>query len=367
VIFLHSGTSFVQQQRKAIVAEQSAFFSIWAQDSSYWMVVEGPMATALNGFAPIYRKADLAAIKTDANWRDIWVKYAQAIAKQPGAGAGHRAAIIPADELPSLQDISMALKSVGQVNAIAAHIWLIEAVNHGRLDCYMQRVTDRRGKQVGFEAFARMENADGGVIGGGAIMQAAHALHVEYQLDRLLHKQAIECFVGCDLEGYIFINFLTGFIHRPEVYLEGLSQAVSRTHVRPGAVVLDVPLGDYVKDMPKLKSIANYCRTRGFSLALDDVTTADGLAGLLAEIRPAFVKLDGKFGVGLNPARAQGVLGDIVRISHANGVSVLAEAVETTAQHELYMAADVDMFQGYLFGAPERLARAGEVIAKTAT
>ena len=111
--------------------------------------------------------------------------------------------------------------------------------------------------------------------------------------------------------------------------------------------------------MPKLKSIAQYCRTRGFGLALDDVSSSDGLAALLSDIRPSFVKLDGKFGEGIAPARAQGILHEIVRISHANGVSVLAEGVETAAQHENLLAADVDMFQGYLFGAPERFPRVG--------
>lgn len=339
------------------MAEQSAFFSIWAQDSSYWLVVEGPHATALSGFAPIHHKHDLAALSVGPNWRDEWVAKTAQLAKQPGAATGHRAAVIAAAEMPTLPELQLALKPIHEINVIAANLWLVEAVQHGRLDCYMQRVLDRRGKQVGYEAFARMEGADGGVVGGGAIMQAAHALRMEYQLDRLLHKQAIECFVGSDLEGYIFINFLTGFIHRPEVYFDGLSQAVTRMHVRPASVVLDVPLGDYAKDMTKLKSIASYCRTRGFALALDDVTTSDGLANLLSEIRPAFVKLDGKFGVGINPARAQGILQEIVRVSHTNGVSVLAEGVENAAQHELYMAADVDMFQGYLFGAPERLPR----------
>ena len=349
------------------MADTSAFFSVWAQDSQYWLVVEGPHAVALDGFSALGPKLDLAAMKCGPDWCDHWRKHAEQLARQPGSGVGHRAAIIPAEELPALPDVMTALMPIAQVNAIAANLWLIESIQHGRLDCYMQRVMDRRGKQVGFEAFARMEGADGGVIGGGAIMQAAHALRVEYQLDRLLHKQAIECFVGSDLEGYIFINFLTGFIHRPEVYLDGLSQAVSRTHVRPASVVLDVPLGDYAKDMPKLKSIAQYCRSRGFALALDDVTTSDGLAALVAEIKPAFVKLDGKFGVGINPARAQGILHEIVRICHASGVSVLAEAVETAAQHEMYLAAEVDMFQGYLFGAPERFPRITYDTAHAAT
>ena len=351
------------------MAEQGAFFSIWAQDSNYWLVIEGPNAAGLDGFTSLHHRGDLVGHKCAKNWHEAWGKHSEKLAKQQkGASVGHRAAIIAGDELPDLQEVLAALRPLKEVDAIASNLWLIESVNHGRLDCYMQRVMDRRGKQVGFEAFARMEAVDGGVIGGGAIMQAAHALRVEYQLDRLLHKQAVECFVASDLEGYIFINFLTGFIHRPEVYLDGLSQAVIRSHVRPGAVVLDVPLHDYAKDMAKLTSIAAYCRARGFGLALDDVMGADGLAALVSEIRPAFVKLDGKFGADMAPAKMQATLLEIVRICHANGVSVLAEGVETPAQHELYLAADVDMFQGYLFGAPERFPKqAPDDTARAAT
>lgn len=347
------------------VTESNAFFSIWNQDANYWLVVEGAGAAALEGFTVAHHKPNMAAKKTGPEWRPVWEKAFQQLTKQPGAATGIRAAVVAAEELPSLQEIGMVLKPCAEVNAVADNLWLIDYVNHGRLGCYMQRVIDRRGKLVGYEAFARMESADGGVIGGGAIMQAAHALRVEYQLDRILHKHAIDCFVDADLEGYVFINFLTGFIHRPEVYLEGLSQAVSRRHVRPAAVVLDVPLQDYVKDMAKLKSIASYCRTRGFGLALDDVNASEGLAALLDEIRPSFVKLDGKFGAGMNPAKAQGILHEIVRISHANGVSVLAEGVESQGQHESLLAAEVDMFQGYLFGAPERYPRVVDAAVKT--
>lgn len=347
--------------------EQGAFFSVWAQDSSYWLVVEGAYADQLTGFNTAHRKPGLVMLKTDKNWSKAWITQTAKLAALPGSGAGHRAAVIAAEELPSLPDMLDALRPFGEMNAIAANVWLIESINHGRLDCYMQRVMDRRGKQVGYEAFARMESADGGVIGGGAIMQAAHALRIEYQLDRLLHKQAIESFVQSDLEGYIFINFLTGFIHRPEVYLDGLSQAVNRTHVRSSAVVLDVPLGDYVKDMAKLKSIAQFCRSRGFSLALDDVSRSEGLSALLSDIRPAFVKLDAKFDKALNPARASALLHEIVQISHAQGVMVLAEGVENEAQHAMYVAAEVDMFQGYLFGAPERFPRASEATKRSAS
>ncbi len=160
--------------------------------------------------------------------------------------------------------------------------------------------------------------------------------------------------LGGDLEGFIFINFLTGFIHRPEVYLDGLNQAVDKNHLLPRYVALDVPLLDYAKDITKLKSIAAYCRARGFALSLDDVMSPDGLENLLADIRPAFVKLDARLGADILDPRRQAAVLEIIRIAHAAGATVLAEGVETDALHKAYLAADVDMFQGYLFGAPER-------------
>lgn len=332
--------------------DAAGFFSVWTQDSPYWLVLEG--AAKLPALQAVHHKPNLYALKTDANWRRQWRELARDVKRFAPEGIGHRGAVIAADALPGLQEIELSLRDFREIEAVANNLWLVDDVNHGRLGCYLQRVMDRRGKVVGYEAFARMEAADGGVIGGGAIMQAATALRMEFQLDRLLHKQAIESFVASDLEGFLFINFLTGFIHRPEVYLEGLSQAVSRHSVRPGAVVLDIPIGDYAHDLKKLKSIAEYCRVRGFAIALDDVGTHDHLAGLLEQVRPAFVKLDGKASTRLTDPKRLSTLQEIVRLSHGSGASVLAEGVENQTVHDAYLAAGIDMFQGYYFGAPER-------------
>ena len=336
------------------MAENNAFFSNWTHPSPYWLIIEGASAAKLDGFTPVHHKPTLCAKKAESDWAESWHEAANALNQFTADHVGHRAAVIAGETLPELAEVNASLRPVREISGIANNLWLVHDVNHGRLGCYMQRVMDRRGKLVGYEAFARMEAADGGVVGGGAIMQAATALHVEYQIDRLLHKCAVESFVARDLEGYIFINFLTGFIQRPEVYLEGLSEAAKRTHVRPGAVVLDVPLADYARDLKKLQSIADYCRTRGFALALDDVMVADGLAPLLNDIRPAFVKLDGKFGTGMTEIKRQSQLREIIRLAHENGACVLAEGIEDQAAYDAYFAAGVDMFQGYLFGAPER-------------
>ncbi len=335
------------------MADERPFFSPYTLPSDYWIILQGADALTLAplGLTPLPGHGDLLYLAAGNPWVSHWEKITALL---PEDRRHLYAAVIAADTTPGLPDIQLALRPVAELEALARNLWLAQAVQDGRLICFMQRVVDRRSKNTGYEALARMEAQDGEIIGGGAIMQASHALHVEYQVDRLMHRQAIQCFVESDLEGVLFINFLTGFIHRPEVYLEGLSQAIDRYGLLPRSVALDVPLMDYSRDMAKLKSIAQYCHTRGIALSLDDVMGPEGLAGLLQEIRPAFVKLDGRLGGAmLDPNRQAPVL-EIIRIAHAAGATVLAEGIENDALHQAYLAADVDLFQGYALGTPER-------------
>ena len=337
------------------MADERSFFSPYTQPTPYWIVLEGSGAGLFGklGAQVLHRHAELFGKAVGDDWTKAWSELSAELFPLP-AGSTLRAAIIAAGNTPELQEIELSLRPASEVDAVARHLWFARYLEEGRLICFMQRVIDRRGKQVGHEAFARMEAPDGGIVGGGAIMQAAQVLHLEYQVDRLMHKNAIECFIAGDLEGYLFINFLTGFIHRPEVYLEGLRLAVERHHVLPRTIALDVPLVDYAKDTAKLKSIAAYCRSRGFALSLDDVMSPDGLADLLRDIKPAFVKLDAKLAASMQDEKRRGGILEIIRLAHGAGAMVLAEGVETEALHQAYLAAEVDMFQGYLFGAPER-------------
>lgn len=336
------------------MSESSAFTSLWTQNAPYWLVVEGVPLAKLEGFVTVSVKPLLVAMQLPAHWSGEWRQVAQTLSGLSPNGVGQQVALIAGEDLPPVEEVLRHLRPMRALNAIANNLWLVDEVRHGNLSCYFQRVLDRRGAEVGFEAFARMESTDGGIIGGGAIMQAATALQVEYQIDRLLHKRAIAHYAENHLHGYLFINFLTGFIQRPQVYLEGLSEAAKQLDPKQCTVVLDVPLANYTRDMSKLRSIAEYCHTRGFALALDDAVSPEGLAFILQEIRPAMVKIDGKFGAGLTLARRQSHLRDIVRLAHSHGAQVLAEGVETMGQHEVYLAAEIDLFQGYLFGAPSR-------------
>lgn len=300
----------------------------------------------------------MLALRTDpGDWAGTWQRILPAL-EGSGQHESLRAAVIASEAPPTQETITFELRTLTDIQHVSRNLWLLGDLAEDRLVCFMQPVIDRRGKIAGHEALARIRTLDGAIIGGGDIMRASYALKVEYHVDRRLHRQAIETYASCDLSGYIFINFLTGFIHRPEVYLEGLSQAVAQYKITPHNVVLDIPLADYVRDRSKLRSIANYCRARGFGIALDDVAGTRDLETLLHDVRPAFVKLDGHLGASLLDSKRKSPVAEIVALSHATGALVLAEGVENRTLFDAYMERGVDMFQGYHCGAPEFLSPA---------
>lgn len=345
------------------MAETNQFFSVWTQESPYWLAIEGAMAGKLPGFAPAGGKSPVCLMPVGSDWPERWIETAAALRRFSPDGVGYRAALIPSAEKPSLLEIANHLREVRDVHALANSLWLIEDLREGTLSCHMQRVIDRRGKQVGFEAFARLESRDGGITGGRAIMQASNALGIGQQLDQQLLEKAIETYIHDDLEGYLFINFLASALAHPEEYFAGLATAAKRANIHSGTVVLDVSVTD-ARVLPQLATIRDYCRDRGFALALDDVKSAEMLSGFMMELRPSFIKLDGAFGEGMNPIKRQANLRDCVALAHNIGANVLAENIEDKATYELYFAAGVDLFQGYLFGHPARYTGAPTVFAQ---
>ena len=153
------------------------------------------------------------------------------------------------------------------------------------------------------------------------------------------------------------MNFLPGFIQRPEVYLEGLSQTALRPRhypQKPGA-------GFYAqRRQPRRHAsqvrVCDYCRSKGHAVALDDVESPLAAQAMVQDIRPDYVKLDIKLVLRASKGAAGGqdqeAIRNIVQHCHAQGAMVLAEGVETEESYAFLKSAEVDLFQGYLFSPP---------------
>lgn len=291
------------------------------------------------------------ALRLSKSWAEGWKNVRAAIA-QHGSAETCEVALIPSDAPPGLQDYHMAKTTVAAIDVLADSLWLGDAMLEDRVVSYMQPMLDKRGKVFGYEAFARVETPNGPPIGGGKIIEASKGLNAQYILDRHLHVKAVTSFISSDLEGFLFINFVPGFIHRPEKYLEGLTDAAKFNGMPAKQIVLDFTRCESPNDLHQMKAIFDYCRAKGYSLSLDDISSTPLAKKILDAIRPDFIKLDIALVRGALGGEQQKTIAELVALAHSVGVTVAAEGVESQEIHNELMKAGVDLFQGYLFSPP---------------
>jgi EAL domain-containing protein (putative c-di-GMP-specific phosphodiesterase class I) len=339
----------------------TAFNLPYNQSPYYWLAVFAPAGNEplravldAQGLKPTPLRPSVYTIRLSHPWDGAW-KALSALIAQHDPDSHTEAALVAGEQEPGMEETDFARKPKAMLDGLADSLWLGDAMIEDRLVCYMQPVLDKRGKVFGYEAFARVET-EKGVIGGGRILEASKGLNVEYILDRHLHVKAITSFISSDLEGFLFINFVPGFIHRPEKYLEGLADAVKFHGMPAKQLVLDFTHSELPRDPLHLKSIFEYCRTKGYSLALDDISSVAVAKKILDSIRPDFIKLDISLVRDAQGVTQQGIIGELVALAHAAGATILAEGVETEAVHKELLKAGVELFQGYLFSPPVPIA-----------
>ena len=121
-------------------------------------------------------------------------------------------------------------------------------------------------------------------------------------------------------------------------------------------VVLEVTEHGDIVDYASFTDLLEPLRSRGLRIAVDD--TGAGYAGLqhILRLHPDLIKLDRSLVTGLDkdPA-ARALVRSLVAFSTEIGASLVAEGVETEAEHTTLHALNVALVQGYRFGRPAPL------------
>lgn len=339
-----------------------AFNLPYNQSSCYWLAVftgrddmggDNSMlwnALTTHGMQVSGGTEEMYVTRIDGGWQPAW-KAVRDIILRYDITNNVEVSLIASELQPEAQEFGFRRKPVGELDKLCESLWLGEAMLEDRLVSYMQPVLDKRGKVFGYEAFARIETAEK-PIGGGEIIEASRCLNAEYMLDRYLHLKAIKTFIASDLDGFLFINLIPGFIHRPEKYLEGLSDSARFNGMPSRQIVLDFTRSEIPRDISHLKSILDYCRSHGYLLSLDDISSIPVTKKILETVKPDFIKLDIALVKNASGMNEQRTISDLVSMAHSAGATVIAEGVETEAVHMELMRLDVDLFQGYLFSPP---------------
>ena len=198
----------------------------------------------------------------------------------------------------------------------------------------------------GYEALVR---SDGPFGRPNEIIRAAERLGRLTDLGRAIRRRVAHHAAAAPL-GLLFVNLHARDLEDPD--LTDPEAPLSRV---ARLVVLEITERTALEEVSDIGSRVERLREMGFRLAVDDLGA--GYAGLasFASIEPDVVKLDMSLvrGVDVSPLK-QSVVRSVVGLSEEVGIEVISEGIELPSERDTLVSLGCRLFQGYLFGKPER-------------
>jgi EAL domain-containing protein (putative c-di-GMP-specific phosphodiesterase class I) len=146
----------------------------------------------------------------------------------------------------------------------------------------------------------------------------------------------------------LFVN-----LHPHELNDSLLSSAETEVAAYASRLVLEITESEAIRDTKRLARVLDGLRAIGFRIALDDL--GSGYAGLnsLSLLKPDFIKLDMSLvrRVATDGGAAR-LVRHILEFAVGEGMTVIAEGVETEQELEAVRRLDCPLAQGYLLARP---------------
>jgi EAL domain-containing protein (putative c-di-GMP-specific phosphodiesterase class I) len=220
---------------------------------------------------------------------------------------------------------------------------LAPVIAGGGPDVVLQPIIDLgSGTRVGAEALSRFpaqwQHAP------DVVFAEAHSIGQGHRLELLALARAAALLD--QVSGYVSMNV------SPQTLLTPMCGELLAT-LPLDRVLLELSEHDPVDDYVALGAVLTPLRARGMRLAIDDVGAGFSSLRHIVMAGPDVIKMDRSIvsGVDHDPMLAK-LAQSLVDFAHSFDASVIAEGVETAAEHAVLKAIGVDGGQGWLFGRP---------------
>lgn len=244
---------------------------------------------------------------------------------------------------------------------------LRSAIDRGELLLHYQPQMKMSGETIGFEALVRWQCSNRGMVLPRTFIPVAEESNLIIQIGEWVLREACREAVSWPQPLTIAVN-----ISPVQFRLGDLPKLVHtvllETGLAPGRLELEITESVMINDFSRAVSILRRLKSLGVRIAMDDFGTGYSSLSYLQSFRCDKIKIDRIFICDLeHNYHSRAIVRAIVGLGRSLNLPILAEGVETEAQHAYLVQEGCDEVQGYLTGRPQPIADYAKLVGRQTT
>lgn len=220
----------------------------------------------------------------------------------------------------------------------------------------LQPQFDTSHKLRGFEALARMNGQDGGMVSPADFIPVAESVGLIDRLDNAVFRKSAE-FVGglvreTGSDVILSVNISVRHLMKND-FLDEVKDIVENCGMPANQIEIEITESVMIDSVDRALECIHELKKMGIRIAIDDFGTGYSSLSYLNTFPADIIKIDKAFIDQMNSGdSSQQYVSSIVSIGHIMDFGVVAEGVEEEDQLETLRELGCDFIQGFIWGRP---------------
>jgi len=241
---------------------------------------------------------------------------------------------------------------------------LRSAIDRGELLLHYQPQVKMTGETIGFEALVRWQCPKRGMVSPGTFIPVAEESGLILTIGEWVLREACREAASWSQPLTIAVN-VSPIQFRHGDLPSVVHSILLETGLAPGRLELEITEGVLINDFSRAISILNRLKSLGVKIAMDDFGTGYSSLSYLQTFRYDKIKIDLIFVRDLKiNHHSRAIVRSAISLGKSLDLLILAEGVETEAQHAFLKQEGCDEVQGYLTGRPLPIADYAELVGR---
>lgn len=231
-----------------------------------------------------------------------------------------------------------------------------EALENDTVFYYLQPQYDISHRLRGFEALARMRDADGSIISPGAFIPVAEKVGLIDNIDMCVIRKSVE-FLGQMIRDYntkisMSVNVSARHLMK-KGFKDEITDIINKYQVPANQLEIELTESIMIDSADKAIECINDLKSLGIKIAIDDFGTGYSSLSYLNKFPADLLKIDKSFIDKMNSGESSvQYVAAIISLGHVMHFDVISEGVEEEEQLETLRNVGCDLIQGFIWGRP---------------